>query len=123
MRRQPIQVLLATVPLLLAKPVFILLAQIRPEHTQPHIMVQALASPNRGRVVLVLNRTITTLLCVLSVGRSQKVRAFWAGQEPMRRIQELGRLQNHLYDMLVTVPARTTRRLVRQIKDIHSSCG
>ena len=120
-RRQPIQMLLTAVTLLRAKTIPVFLTQIRAKHAQPHVMLQALAHPNRTRVVLVLYRTITPLGNVLPKGRSPEIRR--PLQEPMRGIQQLRRLQNHLHHMLVTVPARTTRWLVREIKDVHSSRG
>ena len=37
----------------------------------------------------------------------------------MRRVKQLGRLQDHLDDVLVAMPARAARRLMRQIEDVH----
>ncbi len=61
MNRQPVNVLLAAVFLFFAESVLILLTEIRAEHTQPHIVLKALARPDSTWVILILNRLIPTL--------------------------------------------------------------
>jgi hypothetical protein len=39
------------------------------------------------------------------------------------RIEELRSLEDHLYNMLVTMPTRTARRLVRKIEYVHFGVG
>jgi hypothetical protein len=110
MRREPIQVLLAAVLLRGSKAVLILLAEIGAEHTEPHIVIQALTSPDCRGVVLVLNRLIAPLRLVLLERCGGEIRR---AENPVGRVEKLCRLQNHLYNMLVTMPTRTARWFVR----------
>lgn len=61
-------------------------------------------------MVLVSNRLIAPLRLVLLEGGGGEVRG---AENPVGRIEKLRRLQNHLYDMLVTMPTRTARWFVR----------
>jgi hypothetical protein len=45
------------------------------------------------------------------------------GENPVGRVEELGRLEDHLDNVLVAVPSCTARWLMRQIEDIHSLEG
>ena len=110
MRREPIQVLLAAVLLRGSKAVLILLAEIGAKHTEPHIVVKTLASPDCRGVVLILNRLIAPLrLILLERSRGEIGRA----KDPVGGVEKLRCLQNHLYNMLVTMPTRTARWFVR----------
>ena len=80
-------------------------------------MIQARPSPDRRRMVLVLNRAIAALHDVLAIRSRAEIRI--GVYDPVGRIEELRSLKNHLYDMLVTMPARTARCLVRKIEDVH----
>ena len=120
MDSQPVNVLLAAVLLFFAEPVLILLAEIRAEHTQPHIMIKALAHPDRTWVILVLNRLIATLRQALPKRRRREI---WNTETPMRRVKKLCRFQNHLHNMLITMPTRTARWFVRKVEYIHRGVG
>ena len=80
-------------------------------------MVEAGASPDGRRVVLVPNREIAALLNTLALRSRAKIRIH--RNDPVGRIEKLRGLENHFDNMLITMPARTTRCLVRKIKDVH----
>ena len=108
MNRQPIQMLLATVLLRLAKPVLVLFTEIGTEHTQPHIVIQSLPRPDGRRMILVPDR----LVAVPTGLRQRRTREIRGSEDPVSSIKKLGRFQNHLHHMLITMPTRTARWFV-----------
>jgi len=79
-------------------------------------MVLAFTRPYCRWMFLVSDGFVTPLLGTLSTRGSCKVRF---RENPVRRVEKLGRLKNHLYDMLVTMPSRTARWFVRYVEYVH----
>lgn len=114
---QPEEVCLTAMDLLGPKTEAVLGTQGEAQTAQPHIVVQARARPDGRRVVLVPNRLIATLRdCLTKRGRAE-IRGLL--YDPVRRIEKLRSLENHLDHVLVTMPTRTARRLVRKIEYVH----
>jgi hypothetical protein len=79
-------------------------------------MVLALTRPDCTGVLLVSDGFVSPLFRTLSTRSSCKVRF---REDPMSRIEKLRRLENHLYDMLVTMPSSTARWFVRYVEYVH----
>ena len=102
MHHQPQDVLLATVRLA-PEAVAILLRQIQAKETQPHVLINRLPCPDCRRMFRIPDRLVAPLT-LLGFRSRREIRG---AENPVRRIQELRRLQNHLDNMLVTMPTRT----------------
>lgn len=107
---------------LIAEPVTKLVAQSKPELTQPEIVLAALSCPDGAWMILIPDRLVAPLPIAPPRSRGE----VWNGarrcrgcQDPMSRIEKLTGLEDHLDNMLITMPARTARRLMGQIEDIH----
>ena len=79
-------------------------------------MVLALTRPDSRRMLLVSDGFVAPLFGTLSTGCRCKV---WLRENPVGSVEELGRLENHLYDMLVTMPSCTARWFVRYVEYVH----
>lgn len=80
-------------------------------------MIQTCPSPDRRRMILIFDRAIAALGDCLATRGCAEIRGHV--QDPVCGVQELRSFQNHLHDMLVTMPARTARCLVGKIEDVH----
>ena len=87
-----------------------LCAESHPEITQPHVLKEARASPQGGRMLHVPDRHVSGLSGQTARG-TREVRCHI--EHPMSRIKELGSLKDHLHHMLIAMPARASRRLLR----------
>jgi hypothetical protein len=79
-------------------------------------MVLALTRPDCTWMLLVSDRLVAPLLRTLSTRSRCKV---WFRENPVSSIEKLGRLENHLHDMLVTMPSSTARWFVRYVEYVH----
>jgi hypothetical protein len=116
MPRQPAQMLLAAVRLLRTKPMTELNTEVDAECAEPLVVRQTLAHPNCARMFRIADGQVAALRRGALAewrGCEVRLRASYNGQNPVRGVQKLRRLQNHLDNMLITVPARAARRLLR----------
>lgn len=107
MHYQPEDMLLATVRLA-PEPVAILLAQIQAKETQPHILILRFTRPECRRMLRIPDRLVAPLTC----SRQRSRREVRSAESPVRSVKKLGSLQDHLHNMLVTMPTRTARWFV-----------
>ena len=117
---QPIDVLLAR--MCSAEPVAKLLTERHSKLTEPLVVGHALTCPDSTGVTRIADREIAVLGGVARERRSSGEIGKSIGgcsEEPVRRIEKLCCFQNHFNYVLVTVPARTARRCMGQIEDIH----
>lgn len=125
MTRQPAQMLLTTMSLLGAEPMAELNTEIDAKCAEPLVVCQALTDPNRTRMFWIADGQVAVLRRgTLAERRGSEVRLLATayscdGQNPVRSIEQLRRLQNHLDNVLIAVPARTARRLLRKKEDVH----
>ena len=119
---EPAQMLLAAVRLFCPEPMAELNTEIDAEGAQPLVMLQALTDPNGARVLRIADRQVAALRGRAFAERCSGQVRFYSGsdgQNPVRSIEQLRSLQNHFDHMLIAVPARTARRLLRQKEDVH----
>lgn len=118
---QPIQMLLAAVGLVGAEAVLELLTERNTEHTQPLVVVQTLTHPDSRRMLRIADRLVA-VLCGIALECRSRAKVRGLTEDPVGRVQELRGFQNHLDNVLVTMPTRTARWFVRKIEDVHC-CG
>lgn len=121
MKEEPDDVLLTRVRLV-AEPMAEFHTEGETEFTEPPIVLETGARPNGTGMLRVVDRHIAAIMGPLGRrGGGVKVglQAGRLGKNPVGRIEQLGRLQNHLNNMLVAVPPRAACCLVMQIEDIH----
>ena len=110
---KPLDVLLACVCLVsIAELVFEqkLLGQL----DKPAVIVEALANPDPAGMVR-MRGLVAASWCAVDVRRLDHVDR----QNPVRGVQNLTALDNHLDHMLVAVPASTATRIGMQEEDVH----
>ncbi len=108
--------------LVLAKPVLELLTEGHSKLTEPLVVLETLAHPDRGRMLRIVDGTIAVVGRVTCHrrGRAKVWDSLVQGRkDPVGCIEKLRGFQNHFDHVFVAMPARTTRRLMRQIEDVH----
>lgn len=117
---EPVDMLLAGVGA--TEAVLELLAEGHAQLAQPLVVAQTLSHPDGAGMPRIADGEVAVLRGVAGKGGGGGEIWFVAGrggQEPVGGIEQLGCLQDHLDDVLVTVPARAARRLMGQIEDVH----
>ena len=104
MRRQPNNMCLRLVNLSVSKRV--LLTQRQSQLTEPYVVVNALARPDRARVIG---------MCLPVRARRENALI----DNPMDTIQQLCSFKDHLYDMLVAMMFRSFAVIEVEEEDIH----
>jgi len=121
-------VLFAAMGLIAAKAVLVLFTEGNAETAEPAVVLETLAGPDGAGMFRVANGQVALGGCacgtLLSRGRRLEVWSVASGEseDPVGRVEELRRLEDHLDNVLVTVPSCTARWLMGQIEDVHS-CG
>lgn len=100
-----------------AKPMMILTAQIQSELNEPHVVGETLADPEGARMIRRMLLVAPLSRCLANWGFS----TYFGGRavNVMCRVEHLAVFQNHLDDMFVAVPPRTTTCFSTQEEDIH----
>jgi hypothetical protein len=82
--------------------------ELESQEAQPVIMLQTLPGPNCTRMIRIMDRKVAANPTAVQ-RRRRKARKSPNRHlcTPMRRVEELGSLQNHLDDVLITMPTRT----------------